>query len=42
MNEAEERIISPLDAGEDGDREHSLRPRTLKEYIGQPAMREKL
>jgi Holliday junction DNA helicase RuvB len=42
MNEAEERIISPLDAGEDADLEVSLRPRTLDEYIGQPAMREKL
>ena len=42
MNEAEERIISPLDAGEDPELEVSLRPRTLDEYIGQPAMREKL
>jgi len=42
MNEAEERIISPLDAGEDVELEASLRPRTLDEYIGQPAMREKL
>jgi len=42
MNEAEDRIISPLDAAEDLDLEVSLRPRTLDEYIGQPAMREKL
>jgi Holliday junction DNA helicase RuvB len=42
MNEAEERIISPLDVGEDVELEASLRPRTLDEYIGQPAMREKL
>ena len=42
MNEAEDRIISPLDAADDLDLEVSLRPRTLDEYIGQPAMREKL
>jgi len=42
MNEANERVISPLDAAEDSDLEVSLRPRTLDEYIGQPAMREKL
>jgi len=42
MNEAEERIISPLDAGDDTELEVNLRPRTLDEYIGQPAMREKL
>ena len=42
MNEAEDRVISPQDAAEDVDLEVSLRPRTLAEYIGQPAMREKL
>jgi len=42
MNEANERVVSPLDAAEDSDLEFNLRPRTLDEYIGQPAMREKL
>ena len=42
MSEAEDRVISPQDAAEDVDLEVSLRPRTLDEYIGQPAMREKL
>jgi len=38
----EERIISPDDTSEDLIAEISLRPRTMDEYIGQPAMREKL
>ena len=42
MNEAEDRIISPNDGAEDLELEVSLRPKTLDEYIGQPAMREKL
>jgi len=41
MNE-EERVISPEDSSEDLVAEISIRPRTMDEYIGQPAMREKL
>ena len=41
MNE-EERIISPEDNNEDLAVEITLRPKTMDEYIGQPAMREKL
>jgi Holliday junction DNA helicase RuvB len=41
MNE-EERVISPEDTIEDLTMEMNLRPRTMDEYIGQPAMREKL
>jgi Holliday junction DNA helicase RuvB len=40
--ETEERIIDPVHGAEDQDLELSLRPRTLDEYVGQPAMREKL
>jgi len=42
MNEAEDRVISPDDTVEDLVMETSLRPKTMDEYIGQPAMREKL
>jgi Holliday junction DNA helicase RuvB len=42
MNEAEDRVISPEDNVEDFALDASLRPRTMDEYIGQPAMREKL
>jgi Holliday junction DNA helicase RuvB len=42
MNEADERIISPVDGVDDFVVEASLRPKTMDEYIGQPAMREKL
>lgn len=42
MSEAEDRLISPLDGAEDFESESSLRPQTMDEYIGQPAMREKL
>ena len=42
MNEAGERVISPEDSAEDFALETNLRPRTMDEYIGQPAMREKL
>ncbi len=38
----EERIVNPLDTAEDAQADHGLRPRTMAEYIGQPAMREKL
>jgi Holliday junction DNA helicase RuvB len=41
MNE-EERVISPEDNNEDLALEVTLRPKTMDEYIGQPAMREKL
>jgi Holliday junction DNA helicase RuvB len=42
MNESPERLISPEDSIDDLVLEVSLRPRTMDEYIGQPAMREKL
>ena len=42
MNEAEDRVISPEDSVEDLVVDTSLRPKTMDEYIGQPAMREKL
>jgi Holliday junction DNA helicase RuvB len=42
MNEAEDRVISPEDSIEDFALDASLRPKTMDEYIGQPAMREKL
>ena len=42
MNEAEDRVISPEDSVEDLVVDASLRPKTMDEYIGQPAMREKL
>jgi len=38
----EERVISPADRPDDIELEATLRPRTLDEYVGQPAMREKL
>ena len=38
----EERLINPEDRPEDLAIEQSLRPKTLAEYVGQPAMREKL
>jgi Holliday junction DNA helicase RuvB len=40
--EAEDRVVTPQDTHEDLEVEASLRPRTLNEYIGQPAVREKL
>lgn len=40
--QAGERIVTPLDTPSDRAVEISLRPRTLNEYIGQQAMREKL
>ncbi len=42
MSTSEERIISPEDREEDRVSDAALRPQTLEEYIGQPAMREKL
>jgi Holliday junction DNA helicase RuvB len=42
MSEAEERVITPQDTPEDLAVDYSLRPRTMDEYIGQQAMREKL
>ncbi|NNJ64522.1 MAG: Holliday junction branch migration DNA helicase RuvB, partial [Xanthomonadales bacterium] len=42
MSESQDRVISPDDTTEDLALEASLRPRTMDEYIGQPAMREKL
>ncbi len=42
MNEADDRVISPEDSVEDFALDASLRPQTMDEYIGQPAMREKL
>ncbi len=38
----EDRIVSPMDSFADQSMEASLRPKTLDEYIGQQAMREKL
>lgn len=38
----EDRILTPDLGAEDQDLETSLRPRSLAEYVGQPAMREKL
>lgn len=42
MSEAEDRVISASDNIEDYESEATLRPKNMDEYIGQPAMREKL
>ena len=42
MGMNEERIINPADTADDQRLEVTLRPRTMAEYIGQAAMREKL
>ncbi len=42
MTESAERIVTPMGTGEDQALDLSLRPRTLAEYVGQPALREKL
>jgi Holliday junction resolvasome RuvABC ATP-dependent DNA helicase subunit len=42
MSEAEDRVITAADRDEDFETEVTLRPKTMDEYIGQPAMREKL
>lgn len=39
---SEERLISPAEGDDDRVLEQTLRPQSLDEYIGQPAMREKL
>jgi Holliday junction DNA helicase RuvB len=42
MSESAERLVTPLGNDEEQSLDASLRPRTLDEYIGQPALREKL
>jgi Holliday junction DNA helicase RuvB len=42
MSEAEDRVVSAADGVDDFETEVTLRPKTMDEYIGQPAMREKL
>ena len=42
MSEAEDRVITAADRAEDYETEATLRPQTMDEYVGQPAMREKL
>ena len=42
MSQAEDRVITAADRVEDYEAEATLRPKTMDEYIGQPAMREKL
>ena len=42
MASNEERIVNPAHSPEDQAADISLRPRMMSEYIGQPAMREKL
>jgi len=42
VNEPAERVVTPLGADDEQALEASLRPRSLAEYIGQQAMREKL
>lgn len=42
MSESADRVITPLDSPEDKMIDASLRPKTLDEYVGQQAMREKL
>ena len=42
IDDPEDRLISPMDNPADQSIEVSLRPKTLDEYIGQEAMREKL
>ena len=42
MSEAEDRVISPANGLDDFEAEATLRPKTMDEYVGQPAMREKL
>jgi Holliday junction DNA helicase RuvB len=42
MSEAPDRIISAADSPDDYETEATLRPQSMDEYIGQPAMREKL
>jgi len=42
MSELDDRVITAEDRAEDVEVDATLRPRTMDEYIGQPAMREKL
>ncbi|MEE4292732.1 MAG: Holliday junction branch migration DNA helicase RuvB [Xanthomonadales bacterium] len=42
MSEPDNRVITAADRAEDFEVDATLRPRTMNEYIGQPAMREKL
>ena len=42
MSEVPDRVISATDGPDDYEAEASLRPQSMDEYIGQPAMREKL
>jgi len=42
MNESAERLISPRHGGEDEVVDRAIRPRLLKDYIGQQAMREQM
>ena len=40
--DSQERIISPLESTDERSIDSTLRPQTLAEYVGQPAMKEKL
>ena len=42
MSESQDRFVTPLDTPSDKALDNTLRPRTMDEYIGQEAMREKL
>jgi Holliday junction DNA helicase RuvB len=42
VSESADRVVTPLDSPEDKMIDASLRPKTLDEYVGQQAMREKL
>ncbi|MDX1460855.1 MAG: Holliday junction branch migration DNA helicase RuvB [Xanthomonadales bacterium] len=42
MSDMADRIVTPLDTDEDIAMDANLRPRSLEEYVGQEAMREKL
>jgi Holliday junction DNA helicase RuvB len=42
MEDSEERIVTPLNIGEDTENEYSLRPKKISEYIGQKKVKEKL
>jgi len=42
MDNSNDRIVNPMDTPSDKAMDISLRPRTMDEYIGQQAMREKL
>jgi Holliday junction DNA helicase RuvB len=42
MSESAERLVTPLGTDDEQRLDASLRPRTLGEYVGQPALREKL